>query len=63
MTFVQRLLLGALALLWVMQLGLDFFSNFVGGGLTILGDIVLGGMQIYIAYRIACAGGAGTRRA
>jgi hypothetical protein len=45
--------MAAIVLIWIIQLALDFFSNFLGGGLTIVGDLVLGGMQIYLAYRIS----------
>lgn len=50
---LPRALLVGIGLLWVMQLALDFFSNFLGGGLTIIGDLVLGGMQFYLAYRLS----------
>jgi hypothetical protein len=50
---IVRAWFAGIVLLWVLQLAMDFFSNFLGGGLTIMGDVLLGGMQLYLAYRIA----------
>ena len=54
MTLLRRGLLAIIVLAWVVQLFLDLFGSLIGGGLSVLGDIVLGGMQVYIAYRLAC---------
>lgn len=53
MNLMVRSWMAGIILVWIIQLALDFFSNFVGGGLTIVGDIVLGGLGVYLAYRIS----------
>ncbi len=48
----SKLMLLAIFAIFCMQLTIDAFSGLLGGGFVIAGDIVLGGMQVYLAYRI-----------